>query len=44
MFQVSTGKKIKIQNLEIQIKAKLEEINLLYSEDNQDDCQYRNKW
>lgn len=44
MFQISTGKKSKYKNLEMQIKAKLEEINLLYSENNQDNCHYRNKW
>lgn len=27
----------------MQIKAKLEEINLLYSENNQDNCHYRNQ-
>lgn len=44
MFQISTGKKSKCKNLEMQIKAKLEEINLLYSENNQDNWHYRNKW
>lgn len=40
MFQISSGKKI--QNLKMQIEKKLDEINLLYSEINQN-WHYRNQ-